>query len=196
MRINEIFYSLQGEGYFTGTPALFIRFSECNLKCEFCDTRHKDYTRMSVDEIISQLKKLSPDCRHIVLTGGEPTLQLTEPFITRLKREGYFIQIETNGTVLPPPGIDWVTCSPKLSFCKNGALAENLVIDELKLIYRGNESEIDLYKNTPSKHRFLQPCSSGDSQADKIMTARTVKYIKTHPEWRLSLQTHKLIDIP
>lgn len=196
MRINEIFYSLQGEGYFTGTPALFVRFSGCNLKCNFCDTHHDNYTEMSCDDIISQLKKLSPSCSHIVLTGGEPTLQLTEKFIAALKSEGYFIQIETNGTHLPPHGIDWVTCSPKHSFCKNGALAENIHIDELKLIYRDNDEEIDRFDHMPAKQKFLQPCSSGNSEADRLMSARAVEYIKAHPHWRLSLQTHKLINIP
>ncbi len=196
MRINEIFYSLQGEGYFTGTPALFVRFSGCNLKCDFCDTRHESYTLMSSDEIIARLKELSPECRHVVLTGGEPTLQLTDEFVERLKKEGYFIQIETNGTHLPPAAIDWVTCSPKQSFCKNGALAENIRIDELKLVYRDNDAEIARFDAVPAKQKFLQPCGSGDSQADAVMTAHTVEYIKAHPQWRLSLQTHKLINIP
>ena len=99
-RINEIFYSLQGEGYFTGTPAVFLRFSGCNLKCGFCDTRHEEFTLMSPADIIGNVSKFPS--RHIVVTGGEPSLQLDSLLIDMLHEEGFFIQIETNGTKTPP----------------------------------------------------------------------------------------------
>ena len=110
-RINEIFYSLQGEGYYTGTPAVFLRMSGCNLKCGFCDTSHESHTVMTIDEIIDAVTDFP--ARHIVITGGEPTLQLDAALTTRLKEEGFYIQIETNGTHPVAPAVDWVTVSPK-----------------------------------------------------------------------------------
>ena len=133
-RINEIFYSLQGEGYFTGTPAVFLRFSGCNLKCGFCDTRHEEFTLMSPADIIGNVSKFPS--RHIVVTGGEPSLQLDSLLIDMLHEEGFFIQIETNGTKRLPEGIDWVTCSPK-SDAKGNCDVKLRHIDELKVVYEG-----------------------------------------------------------
>lgn len=110
-KINEIFYSLQGEGCFTGTPAVFIRFSGCNLQCDFCDTAHQEGVWMSDQEIIEEVENYP--AAHVVFTGGEPGLQLTRELVLALKEKGKFIQIETNGTVVLPEGIDWITCSPK-----------------------------------------------------------------------------------
>ncbi|MCM1142149.1 MAG: 7-carboxy-7-deazaguanine synthase QueE, partial [Muribaculum sp.] len=111
MRINEIFYSLQGEGHFAGTPAVFVRFAGCNLQCPFCDTDFHSFTTMSIDEVMNEIKKYP--ARRVVLTGGEPTLQLTAEFIDRLHREEFRIHIETNGTKCLPAPVDWLTCSPK-----------------------------------------------------------------------------------
>lgn len=181
-KINEIFYSLQGEGYFTGTPAVFVRFSGCNLFCPFCDTEFQDYTNMSDKEIISVIKNYP--ARHLVLTGGEPTLQINEPFMRLLKKEGWYIQIETNGTKTSGLEIadrwaDWITCSPKSACVRNSA-------DELKVVYTGQNMEP--YENFYCKYRLLQPCSMEN-------TDEVIDYIKKHPEWRLSLQTHKLLEI-
>ena len=112
-KINEIFYSLQGEGHNTGTPAVFIRFSGCNLQCSFCDTDHTYGTQMSDEQIIAEVKRY-PQAQLIVLTGGEPSLFIDSDFITVLKHvTGATIAIETNGTNPLPPEIDWVTLSPK-----------------------------------------------------------------------------------
>ncbi|MDE5658069.1 MAG: 7-carboxy-7-deazaguanine synthase QueE, partial [Muribaculaceae bacterium] len=97
MKINEIFYSLQGEGHWTGTPAVFIRFSGCNLHCDFCDTEHNSGQELSVDEIISEASKYPT--LHIIFTGGEPTLQLTRSLVDRLHQLGKYLHIETNGTL-------------------------------------------------------------------------------------------------
>ena len=105
-RINEIFYSLQGEGYWTGTPAVFLRFSGCNLKCPFCDTDFAAAAAMTEDELISALKDASSECKRVIVTGGEPALQLDEALVQRLHKEGYTIHIETNGTRALPEGID------------------------------------------------------------------------------------------
>ena len=140
-KINEIFYSLQGEGFHVGTPAVFVRFSGCNLKCEFCDTRH--------------------DALH---------------------KAGKYVCIETNGTCVLPESIDWVTCSPKL-----GASLRVCRMDEVKVVFLGQD--VSPYLQLKASSYFLQPCSCRN-------TAEVVEYIKSHPQWRLSLQTHKLIDIP
>ena len=189
-RINEIFYSLQGEGYFTGTPAVFLRFSGCNLRCGFCDTRHEEFTEMSPADIVARLREYPS--RHVIVTGGEPSLQLDQMLVDMLHDEGFFIQIETNGTRQLPEGFDWVTCSPK-----GTATGESAVklrhIDELKVVYEGQDVE-SLANSLPAMHYFLQPCSSPRYEGGSN-TADTVAYILAHPHWRLSLQTHKLIDI-
>lgn len=189
-RVNEIFYSLQGEGYFTGTPAVFLRLSGCNLKCGFCDTRHEEFTEMSPIEVIESVRAYPS--RHIVITGGEPSLQLDPVLVDMLHEEGFFIQIETNGTRLLPEGVDWVTCSPKGT--ATGECEVRLrSIDELKIVYEGQDVE-SIANSLPAMHYFLQPCSSERYEGGSN-TAETVSYILAHPHWRLSLQTHKLIDI-
>ena len=110
-KINEIFYSLQGEGFHTGTPAVFVRFSGCNLKCSFCDTRHEEGILMSDEEILRAISAFPSNV--VILTGGEPSLWIDQAFIDLLHRAGKYICIETNGTKPLPKGIDWVTCSPK-----------------------------------------------------------------------------------
>lgn len=178
-RINEIFASLQGEGHYTGTPAVFLRFSGCNRHCAFCDTDHSHFTEMSADEIADACAAFRP--RHLVVTGGEPLMQLDDTLIRALKARGFYIQIETNGSLPVPTGVDWVTCSPK-----DAPWAIDRV-DELKIVYQGQDvEETASMFNTPV--RYLQPCSG-------LNTAETIAYIMEHPQWRLSLQTHKLLDI-
>lgn len=178
-RVNEIFYSLQGEGYHTGTPAVFLRFSGCNRACAFCDTDFASFTTMTVEEIAKQCSAFGT--RHLVATGGEPLMQLDSALLRALKACGFYVQIETNGSLPVPPEVDWVTCSPK-----DAPWGVNRV-DELKVVYQGNDVEwlTDIFR-TP--HRFLQPCSGKN-------VAETIDYILRHPHWRLSLQTHKLLDI-
>ena len=166
-KINEIFYSLQGEGYHTGTPAIFVRFSGCNLKCDFCDTQHEEGKMMTDDEIIAEVKKYPAVT--VVLTGGEPSLWIDDELI------------DPNGTRPLPAAIDWVTCSPK-----QGAKLAIDRMDEVKVVYEGQD--ISIFELLPAEHFFLQPCSCNN-------TASTVDCVMRHPKWRLSLQTHKLIDI-
>lgn len=179
-KVNEIFYSLQGEGYHTGTPAVFIRFSGCNLRCPFCDTQHEEGVWMSDGEILKEVEK--HPATMVILTGGEPSLQIDSALISLLHRAGKYICIETNGTHPLPEGIDWVTCSPKQQGA--GLVLERM--DELKVVYQGQA--LDVYERLQAAHRFLQPCSCAN-------TAETVECVMSHPQWRLSLQTHKLIDI-
>ena len=177
--VNEIFYSLQGEGYYTGTPAVFLRFSGCNRKCSFCDTDHSNGIRMSGEQIARQCAQFPS--RHLVVTGGEPLLPLASDLLRLLKAEGFYVQIETNGSLPAPPEVDWVTCSPK------DAPWGIDRVDELKIVFQGQDvEETARMFNTP--RRFLQPCSG-------MNIRETIDYILQHPSWRLSLQTHKLLDI-
>lgn len=177
--VNEIFYSLQGEGYYTGTPAVFLRFSGCNRACAFCDTDFSAATPMDADAIARACAAFPS--RHLVCTGGEPLLQLDSALLRRLKADGFYVQIETNGSLPVPPEVDWVTCSPKEAPWQVDR------IDELKIVYQGQNVET-VAALLPSPRLFLQPCSGRN-------VAETVEYILAHPRWRLSLQTHKLIDI-
>lgn len=178
-KINEIFYSLQGEGFHTGTPAVFVRFSGCNLRCEFCDTRHETGIEMSDEEILAEVQRFS--CRMVILTGGEPGLWVDEALVDAFHRIGKYVCIETNGTQELPENIDWVTCSPK-----EGALLRLKRMDEVKVVYVGQD--VSAYLALPAFQYFLQPCSCQN-------TEEVVAYIQAHPQWRLSLQTHKLIHI-
>lgn len=178
-KVNEIFYSLQGEGYYTGTPAVFLRLSGCNRACSFCDTDFAAFTEMTAEEIARACAAFPS--RHLVVTGGEPLLQLDSDLLRTLKLHRFYVQIETNGSLPVPPEVDWVTCSPKAAPWRINR------VDELKIVYQGqNVEETASFFDTP--HRFLQPCSGQN-------TAEVIDYILAHPRWRLSLQTHKLLDI-
>lgn len=178
-KINEIFYSVQGEGFYTGTPAVFIRFSGCNLKCSFCDTQHQEGEWMTDDEIVERVNGFP--ARMVILTGGEPSLWIDEKFVNLLHENGKYVCIETNGTQVLPDNLDWVTCSPK-----EGASVVLNRMDEVKVVYTGQD--LSTYTSIQSAHHFLQPCSC-------LNTQEVVDYILAHPKWRLSLQTHKLINI-
>ena len=194
-RINEIFYSLQGEGYHSGTPAVFVRFSGCNLSCAFCDTRHQQGTMMSLQEIVNEVNKY-PLAPLVVLTGGEPSLFIDEAFVAELKQKtGKCIAIETNGTRTLPTNLDWVTLSPKSSF--DGGNLEPCALtncNELKVVYLGQN--LAQYDGIQAKHRFLQPCFVEDSVQRKANIQACVEAVKAHPNWRLSLQIHRVLDIP
>lgn len=178
-KINEIFYSLQGEGFHTGSPAVFIRFSGCNLKCSFCDTQHENGSYMTDDQIFTEIQKYPTNM--VILTGGEPSLWIDEAFIDHLHVLGKYVCIETNGTQKLPSNIDWVTCSPK-----EGAPIVLQRIDEVKVVYI--RQDLTQYDHLPAAYFFLQPCSCKN-------TDEVIEYILSHPLWKLSLQTHKLLNI-
>ena len=177
-KINEIFYSLQGEGHHEGYPSVFIRFSGCNLSCPFCDTKHDKGIFMDDDAIIHAVKLYKADW--IVLTGGEPALSIDADFIHLLRRAtGKKIAIETNGTVPLPDGIDWITCSPKTGICRPGGLKPgeepsnpdfaNVVIpyaNEIKVVDVGQD--LDPYFSLKCKGEdtimYLQPCYVPDEE--------------------------------
>jgi organic radical activating enzyme len=191
-RINDIFYSLQGEGHYVGTPAIFIRFSGCNLHCSFCDTDFSSYQKMSDADIINKVEALrkaevTPADQMkpmIVLTGGEPSLQVDSLLIESFHALGYYVAMESNGTVDVPENLDWLTISPK----------ENIKVkkcNELKCIF--DECMEVSTRGILADYYYLQPCDTGDTLRNQDIVYNCIKYIKQHPMWRLSLQTHKLI---
>lgn len=189
--INEIFQSLQGEGFFTGTASVFIRFSGCNLSCSFCDTDHISHrTFMSVDDIIKKISSFK--AVHVVLTGGEPSLFADEELLSALHNEGKFIAIETNGTNLLPAQIDWITLSPKNGI-KGGGNPIVEKCDELKVIYSGQD--MNEYSRIAATHKFIQPCDFGNPELNKQSIKSAISFCLDNPQWRLSLQTHKFIGI-
>lgn len=190
-RINEIFYSIQGEGVHAGVPAVFVRFSGCNLKCPFCDTDHSGYTEMTSDEIINTVDRYPG--RLVVLTGGEPGLFVDRELVSALKRNCRKVCIETNGTCELPDNIDFVTMSPKDEFCP-GATPVLHKCDELKLVYRG-DNDPSRYDHITAGDRILQPCDTGDLKKNAGITSAALDYCLDHPQWRLGLQIHKLLNV-
>lgn len=182
-RINDIFYSLQGEGRNTGRAAIFIRFAGCNLKCPFCDTDFAQYEEMSDEDILNRIK--SYPSRFVVLTGGEPSLQVDRQLVDLLHKHGYELAMETNGTYPIVDGIDWITCSPK----GNTQIKR---CNELKCIFEETTLEPDDH-GISAEYKYLQPCDVQDAERNVQIVKRCFDYILQHPEWRMSLQMHKLV---
>jgi len=184
--VSEIFYSIQGEGYHAGTPACFIRLAGCNLGCPWCDTEHTLNQHLSAHDIIKHLFRITPSRGpyHVVITGGEPTIHNLTPLVKGLNAVGCYIQLETNGTnpEVIPPEIDWITCSPK-----SGVEYEYVKANELKVVLDAEAEPRALMALASTNHLFIQPCSEDFKPA--------IQYVKEHPQWRLSLQTHKLLGI-
>jgi 7-carboxy-7-deazaguanine synthase len=205
--VKEIFFTLQGEGYHTGRAAVFCRFAGCNLwsgresdrasaVCTFCDTdfvgvgpdggRFKSPDTLA-DAVASRWAGEDNEARFVVCTGGEPLLQLDAPLVRALHARGFLVAIETNGTRLPPRGVDWICVSPKAG--ADLVLANG---NELKLVYPQVGAEPEKFEGLAFDHFFLQPMD-GPALADN--TSAAVRYCQQHPRWRLSLQTHKLLGI-
>jgi 7-carboxy-7-deazaguanine synthase len=205
--VKEIFKTLQGEGAQMGRAAVFCRFAGCNLwsgreqdritsVCSFCDTdfvgtggtgggRFVDAEALAAAIAAEWNETL--DRRYVVLTGGEPLLQVDDALVTALHRHGFEIGVETNGTRIPPEGLDWICVSPKAD--------TTLVLTtghELKLVYPQDEAKPEHFTHLAFDHFFLQPMDS--PQADANLAA-TIRYCTDNPRWRLSLQSHKLIGI-
>jgi 7-carboxy-7-deazaguanine synthase len=206
--VKEIFYTLQGEGAQAGKAAVFCRFAGCNLwsgreedrataVCSFCDTDFvgTDGTDggkfVSADALAVAVEKAwaSGDRinRLVVLTGGEPLLQVDEALTSALHARGFMIAVETNGTVAPPSGLDWICVSPK-------AKAEVVIKtgSELKLVYPQVDVDPARFESWAFEHFFLQPM---DGHARAENTAKAIAYCQQHPQWRLSVQSHKIIGI-
>ena len=207
--IKEIFYTLQGEGTHAGRPAVFCRFAGCNLwsgreedrssaVCQFCDTDFvgtdgegggKFKTPQAVAACINALWPIADDGhKFVVFTGGEPLLQLDEPLLDAMHDAGFEVAIETNGTLPVPSGVDWICVSPKMG--------SQLVVkkgDELKVVIPQLGQDLKAYEALEFTHHYLQ-AMDGPLLQDNLRIA--IEFCKAHPKWKLSLQTHKLLQIP
>ena len=192
MKINEIFYSLQGEGHFTGRAAVFIRLAGCNLKCPFCDTDFHNYTEMTELEIVDAVTALNKECRFVVITGGEPTIQDCTQLISFLHLEGYVVAMESNGTHKPPFNVDWLTISPKTRFTTHAEIHVHKC-NELKLVFDGENTPEDF--GVLAEEYYLQPCDTGNAAENGKIINDCLNYIKENPKWRMSLQTQKILKV-
>jgi 7-carboxy-7-deazaguanine synthase len=207
--VKEIYYTLQGEGAQAGRAAVFLRFAGCNLwtgreedrahaTCKFCDTDfvgtdgHGGGKFSSADALADAVASRWPEGEggmpYVVCTGGEPLLQLDAAVISALHARGFEIAIETNGSLMPPAGTDWICVSPKA-----GADFVLRRGDELKLVFPQEGAEPQRFAGLDFRHFFLQPMDGPERAAN---TRAATAYCLAHPEWRLSLQSHKLIGIP
>ena len=196
-RVNDIFYSLQGEGHNTGQAAVFVRFAGCNLRCPFCDTEFDSFREMTGEDIVTEMGRYP--ARFAVLTGGEPTLQVDEAFVDLLHQHGFEVAMESNGTRPAPTNLDWLTVSPK-SLPTTPSRRKGRTPDELKVIFTSPEDVeqqsawLPFLREGAGGSLYLQPCDTGDAERNALITQRCIDYIKEHPQWRLSLQTHKLAN--
>jgi 7-carboxy-7-deazaguanine synthase len=206
--VKEIFYTLQGEGAQAGRAAVFCRFAGCNLwtgreidrakaVCKFCDTEFvgtdgigggKFETADALARAVDKTWKGLPDRKFVVVTGGEPLLQLDPHLIAAIKNRGFEIAVETNGTIAAPDGIDWICVSPKA-----GSELLQTFGQELKLVYPQLEAQPKSFEHLSFQHLYLQPMDGPDRDRN---TQLAVAYCLEHPRWRVSLQTHKLMGIP
>jgi 7-carboxy-7-deazaguanine synthase len=206
--VKEIFKTLQGEGAQAGRAAVFCRFAGCNLwsgreqdraeaVCSFCDTDFvgidglgggRFHTAAGLADAIAQTWGAGAERRMVVLTGGEPLLQLDAGLIDAVHARSFRIAVETNGTIAAPGGIDWICVSPKA-----GAALEQRHGQELKLIYPQAGAAPELFEALDFEHFFLQPMDGPDLKRN---IALAIAYCLEHPRWRISLQTHKLMGIP
>lgn len=198
-KINEIFYSPQGEGARAGTLNVFLRFSVCNLRCDVepgpkspggfaCDTEFESGRMLTIADILSEAARVGGECRWIICTGGEPLLQLDDELIAALHSAGYQIAIETNGTRKIPAGIDWVSVSPKVA--EHALKAE--YADELRYV-RAHGQAIPK-PALKAAYKFISPAWSAEGLSQENLTW-CLGLVKEHPEWRISLQLHKMMGV-
>jgi 7-carboxy-7-deazaguanine synthase (Cx14CxxC type) len=207
--VKEIFYTLQGEGALAGRPAVFCRFAGCNLwtgreedrataVCKFCDTdffgvdgtgggKFESATALASAVAAAWPSGSTRGKRFVVCTGGEPLLQLDSSLIEALHAHGFEIAVETNGTIAAPAGLDWICMSPKA-----GAALAQITGDELKLVYPQQGADPARFEGLDFKNFFLQPMDGPEQERN---TELALQYCLEHPQWRLSLQTHKLLGI-
>ncbi|MBJ08764.1 MAG: hypothetical protein CMB63_01950 [Euryarchaeota archaeon] len=192
--IVEIFHSVQGEGFHVGIPHVFVRFGNCNLRCEWCDTDFLSYDERSLESIVDEV--LSYNCDRVIFTGGEPALQDLSTIGSSLKGEGIILSIETNGTIEVDPIIDWICVSPKDQLYPNAKIIQRQG-DELKVVYCGQD--LDMYDDLKIgfTHHFIQPCYlDSESVEENGRSFQAVeKVVKESEGWRLSLQTHKWMGV-
>ncbi|NDV96587.1 radical SAM protein [Dysgonomonas sp. 521] len=190
LTVNEIFYSLQGEGGRSGEASIFVRLTKCNLACSFCDTDFADGEDMTVDEILKEISQYP--CKWIIWTGGEPTIQLRDEYLAVFREHGYKQAIETNGTRRVPSLIDYITCSPKQDY--ESIKGRIPVVNEIRIPVSLGDAIPDISVFPEADNYFLSPIFDGD-KINLQNVDYCVEQIKLHPGWRLSLQVHKLIHI-
>ncbi|HAQ37154.1 MAG TPA: 7-carboxy-7-deazaguanine synthase [Saprospirales bacterium] len=204
--IKEVFYTLQGEGLYAGRPAVFCRFSGCNFWtglekdrknaiCHFCDTDFKGingknggkFDSDSLGDLINSIWPMGKAHKFVVCTGGEPLLQLDKKLIDAFHALGFEIAVETNGSVLAPEGIDWLTVSPK-----DAGYFKQRSGNELKLVFPQKSLTPGMFDQLPFEHFFLQPMDGPELASN---TKAALRYCLENPPWKLSLQTHKILGI-
>ena len=193
--IVEIFHSVQGEGAKSGIPHVFVRFGKCNLACEWCDTDFNKYEKMTVGMIVERV--LAFKCNNVIYTGGEPLLNDLWPLSRELKKHEIHLSCESNGTVKVPEGLlDWICISPKDQEYPNVSIKQRTG-DELKCVYLGQDLRMYDDLKQGFDYLFLQPCyiETESVEWNGKNFAMTESVVKNNPEWRLSLQTHKWMQI-
>ena len=197
--IKEQFLSIQGEGYWSGRPAVFIRFSNCNLWsgeesdranaiCTFCDTDFTAGASWRRDALVTNARRLAGDATMVILTGGEPALQIDRELVEALHDAGFYVAIETNGTLPIPDTIDWVCVSPKTPKLRI------TTGHELKLVYPQERITPGLFEFLDFDHLWLSPMNDGE-HLNAANAAAAYDYCLTHPRWRLNTQAHKVIGV-
>jgi 7-carboxy-7-deazaguanine synthase (Cx14CxxC type) len=208
--VKEIFLTLQGEGVHAGRRAVFLRFSGCNLWtgrevdrasaiCQFCDTDFvgtdgENGGRYDAETLAAKVAALwgdGTDNRYVVITGGEPMLQVDDGIVDALHAQAFQIAIESNGTIEVHPGIDWVCISPKA-----GSDIVQLTGDELKLVWPQPTSDLDAMEQWQFAHFLIQPMDAGDADVNAAHVAEATRLVMERPKWRLSLQNHKILGLP
>jgi 7-carboxy-7-deazaguanine synthase len=208
--VKEIFLTLQGEGAQTGRRAVFLRFAGCNLWtgreedranaiCQFCDTDFVGldgenggrYDANALAEMVAGLWGVIRENRYVVLTGGEPMLQVDDAIIDAIHAQGFTIAMESNGTIPAHSGIDWLCISPKA-----GAVTVQRNGDELKLVWPQTGSDFYEMETWPFTHFLVQPMDIGNDSANRAALQATIDFVQAHPKWRLSLQSHKILGLP
>lgn len=197
-RIVEIFETLQGEGFNTGMPSIFIRFGKCNLACPWCDTNYNQYETRSLSAIMHTVRGFS--AKNIIITGGEPTIQPDlEILLNQLKNEGYFIAIETNGLKPVPMQIDYIATSPKRLYQKNYLKHHIPYANEVRIVVDGNVLDFceQIENSIRAERYYLSPCEENGvmNMLDTITQLGQLNQRPNRPRWQLSIQTHKIAGI-
>ena len=196
--IVEIFESLQGEGFNTGMPSIFVRFGKCNLDCPWCDTPYNDCKRWSASQILEKVR--SCPSRNIIITGGEPTIvPKIEYLLEQFKADGYFLAIETNGLKTVPAQIDYIATSPKSLYAHKYEKRCISFANEVRIVMDGNVSSFCelIEKKIKAENYYLSPCEIAGKMnlLETITLLGQLNQLSNKPKWQLSLQTHKLIGI-
>lgn len=200
LHVVEIFKSIQGEGANVGRSAIFVRLASCNLSCWYCDTEWNKSIKMSVTEVLTEVKRLSNSDNSInpllIWTGGEPTLQLTDEILDFFQE--YYNCIETNGTNPVPNKINYISCSPKVT---TTVLRKNFThVNEFRYPLQVGEKLPELSELPLADNYFVSPVFSGEEkkrfQRNEENIEYSINFIKNNPQWRLSIQLHKLLNIP